>query len=271
MSKSNAAIANKVERIQNEMAPNQVIMERDEQSKEAEPRTVGMQDEQFPTAALTAPTKQDKEMGARLAFSDGQGRTPFGQLEARDKDFKWLQEKQKAAEAANFQQWFAAEFDRMDPAGKAHAIELFPEFYAQRKKLLKRQARNLYDLTRIKIEGVQNYDDLVKTYLAETGRIDLGPLQHLMHPEQDFEQERQLANFQRGIFSPFRVFGNEGYNESGSTLATNRYARAYDFRPNADSDYGDLGLTTGFPPMGNDNNLQGDVQWYEALQMPSGL
>lgn len=277
MSSEASGLAKKVEKVQDKMAPDQVIVaQRDDAAKKAAPRSANTMDEQFPTEGLVTHTERDKVMGAKLALSDGTGITPFGQLKATDADFKWLQEKQKAAEAANFQAWFAREFDHMSPADKKRAKELYPEFYAQRKKLLKKQTKNLYDLTRIKLEGIQSREDLIKVYLAETGRLDLGPLQTIMHPEDSLDgRARAAANFKRGIYSPFRVFGDQGYDyraEGAANMEQSRNLRAKMFRAGVTGGFQDgpavdtkYGLTTGFPPMGNADFKQGDKQWYDML------
>lgn len=73
---------------------------------DTKPRARGVQDEQFPTNGLQAKEPMDREMMARLKLQQDAtkpGVTPFGKLEARPEDFKWLQRKQAAEEAANFQ------------------------------------------------------------------------------------------------------------------------------------------------------------------------
>jgi DNA-dependent RNA polymerase auxiliary subunit epsilon len=192
-------------------------------------------------------------------------------LEATDADFKWLQKKQAAVEEANFQLWFAQEYDRMSPAEKKRAKELYPEFYAQRKKLLKKQAKNLVRLASIKLEGVESFDDLRLQYEAETGRLDVGPLTHLLHPEQnnnhaDYEQRK----FQRGLLSPFRVFGDEAVaRDKGETLKQTRDHQAQAFNAYKTPQDG-LGLTSGFPPMPSGGGTTfaetGDKDWFATMR-----
>ena len=152
---------------------------------------------------------------------------------------------------------------------------MYPEFYAQRKKLLKKQAKNLVRLAKLKIEGVTDFDDLMTQYLAETGRLDVGPLNHILNPEQGNEGgiARQQMKFQRGLLSPFRVFGDEavskpqqGVMERGiqSSLFETRQdtAEARNLRK--------LGVDgVGFAPTGkvgdNEVQRQGDKQWWQVL------
>jgi hypothetical protein len=236
------------------------------------PRQRGVMDEQFPTNGLQAKDPRDKEMMARLKLQQQmpQGVTPFGKLQARPEDFKWLQQKQAAEEAANFQAWFAREFDHMSPADKKRAKELYPEFYSQRKKLLKMQAKNLVNLARIKLEGIQSKEDLITTYLAESGRLNVGPLKHLLNPEQDPDAASAQARFKRGLLSPFRVFGDEAVDINGES---NRAERGYQSFAFASRDVPGKTLLaganeTGFPPFTDDNYSQGDVAWYNMLSQP---
>ncbi len=269
---ANQALSAKIRNEQMKMQPDQVSMaiandRTPEQLDRTAPRTAGVMDEQFPTAGLTSYDKRDKVMEAKLALQkEGEvGVTPFGKLEATDADFKWAQKKQATVEAANFQKWFAKEFDLMSPAQKKRAKELYPEFYAQRKKLLKQQTKNLYDLTRIKLEGIESREDLMKTYMAETGRLDLGPLQNLMHPEQGVGSEAlNQSRFHRGLANPFLVFGKEA-------LPANQHTR-FDQAKNFANRYSTgapqaLGLgDQGFPPFKDTiKTNQGDAAWYTVL------
>lgn len=271
-SREAAALTSSIHAQQEKLAPTSVTMAnlRDPTKplSGVAPRANDTMDEQFPTTGLQAKSADDREIEARLKLSTAPGVTPFGRLEARDKDFKWLQEKQAAVEAANFQAWFAKEFDHMSPADKARAKQLYPEFYRQRKKLLKQQTKNLFELARIKIEGIQSKEDLVKVYLAESGRLDVGPLNHLLNPEDDLEKRSNEARFRRGLLSPFRVFGTEVVNNSGVSSEPLRKYEAGQFAkrtvPDATLKAGAYGV--GVPPFTESNFNQGDVEWYNFLQ-----
>lgn len=281
-SKSDQALVNSLRAKQEAMAPEQVNMAAAQGLNKnrlagVPTRARDTMDEQFPTDALTAkdPAK-DREMMAKLQLqTEGQlGYTPFGKLEARDSDFQWYQEKLAAQEAANFQLWFAKEFDRMSPADKKRAKELYPEFYAQRKKLLKRQAKNLFDFARLKLEGVETFDDLMKMYLAETGRLDIGPLNHLLNPEQGAgDAANQELRFRRGLLSPFRVFGDEAVSKPNEGVRE-RQRQSDQFQTReitTNSVYNTrLGVDgVGFAPTGQTGDFsvqqQGDKQWWQVL------
>ncbi len=282
MAESNVALAESLHAKQDKMAPEQVNMRdvtgRSVPLEDEQPRAVGVMDEQFPTDSLTAKDARDRVMEAKLQLQGAQtGYTPFGKLEAKDSDFEWYQRKAAAAEAANFQAWFAREFDRMSPADKKRAKELYPAFYMERKKLLKRQAKNLFELARLKLEGVQDMDDLKTQYMAESGRLDLGPLQTLLHPEtmhggqsgvDGYRARYAQSKFQRGLLSPFRVFGNEAvpfvdFEGSTKTFLGMRAAERNMFRPYPRTQ------EDRFPPFSDKNlgrNGPEDKQWWQLLR-----
>lgn len=259
-------------------APDQVDMaaaagRTEDELHRAEVREMGVMDEQFPTEGLTAYDPLDKEAVARIKLGDGKGVTPFGRMIAEDKYFKWVQKKEAAAEKANFQAWFAREFDLMSPAQKKWAKEKYPEFYAERKKLLKKQAKNLFDLARIKLEGIESYKDLVKTYMAETGRLDLGPLENLLNPEathlglgSGIMKKTSDAIFVRGLASPFMFFGKEAYPATYESRKgqSQRYANR-DMTGQRDGEIGAGIKDSTFPGFAGNATNQGDAQWYQLL------
>lgn len=203
--------AAKAKKLQEKLSPDQVTLDAARQTplSQAKRFESNVPDEQFPTAGLTAKDPRDELMSLKLGTGNAAGVTPFGQLKASDKDFEWMRKKALAAEKANFEQWFAQHFDRMSPAQKKRAKELFPSFYAERQKLLKQQSANLYDLARIKLNGIDSYEDLFKMYMAQTGRLDVGPLNHLLNPEAASARSQGVA-FRRGLLNPFRVAGDYG-------------------------------------------------------------
>lgn len=277
MSNNHVRFAEQLHNEQLKFAPNQIQPAaglRQVSLSQTAPRTPGVMDEQFPTASLTAyEPEKDREMVAKLQLGQAAqeagapvGYTPFGKMEAKKEDFDWYQRKQAAAEVANFQRWFAKEFDLMDPAQKKRAKELYPEFYAQRKKLLKQQAKNLVRLAKIKLEGIQSFNDLQTQYLAETGRLDVGPLQNLLNPEKTaLGLQGQQKNFVRGLANPFLVYGKQAYPDDQSGRDDQR--KAFERRQYDDDATTLLGYTTGFPPMGNNEPAgnQGDEAWYKVL------
>ncbi len=268
------AIKGKVEKHQQKLAPDAVNMSMDlpaDRLANVPPRSRDIMDEQFPTDRLDAKDERDKIMDAKMRLTvPGQpGVTPFGKMTLSDADLKWLEKKQKAVEAANFQQWFATWFDRANPADKAKARKLCPNFYTQREDLLKRQCHNLFDVAKIKLNGIESYSDLLKQYELETGRLDVGPLKHLLNPEDDPEKLNAQGKFRRGLLSPWRVFGEEAYpvfaGLSGVDERTHQQGEWSNRNFNAPGSV-QLGAQTGFPPFNSNETNQKTGEWWQLLQ-----
>lgn len=263
----------KIESEQEKFAPDRVDLAPQAQAdrgpvQNVEPRS-NVTDEQFPTEGLQAKTEDDKLLDARLSLANEKGETRFGKQVYDDKWAKLLIEKQKAQELAQFQAWFAKNFDRMSPAQKQWARERYPEFYAQRQKLVHKQAENLVKLADLKINGVKSFDDLMTQYLAETGRLDIGAVKHLLNPEEDSRNARRGVNeaaFKRGLFSPFRVFGEEAIGADGRQDVSSRITSINAFEKrrhaNADARYG-LDGGRGMPAGATTDDRFG--AWYQRL------
>jgi hypothetical protein len=275
----NVAFAEGLRTKQEKMNPDQVNMaaatgRTPEELARAETREPGIMDEQFPTNDLVQKDKRDRAIEAKLALADEQGQTPFGMSWYTKEDGEYVLRKQAAVERANMEAWFAKNFDFMSPAQKQYAKKIFPEFYHARRRLLKQQCDNLFDVARIKLDGIEDLDDAKKQYLLETGRLDLGPLQNVMHPEGvNMRTDASGVNqqrFQRGIANPFLVFGRmaEPMNyDTRREQSTNFAARKRD--ENWDTNAA-LGIRdTGFPPFSGNESNQSTAAWFQKLQ--SGL
>jgi len=232
-------------------------------------RAPNVVDEQFPTDTLTAPRTKADELWATKLQLQKDGITPFGILEAKDADFERLREREALQEEANFQAWFAKWFDYASPAQKQRAKELYPEYYEQRKRLLARQCENLFDYARLKLTGIESESDLKKQYFAETGRLDIGPLNYILHPEgAQRDAVFQQRKFQRGMWSPNRIFGDEavGYTKDETeSRIRDRSALAYAERRYPEQLF-QIGTFEGVPPTNSNAQDQGIVQWWQVLR-----
>lgn len=108
LSAKDRALKGKIEKDQQKLAPDSVNMSMDQPAGRLDnvpPRAPGIMDEQFPTDQLSAKDDRDKIMDAKIKLSQGMppGYTPFGKMTLSDEDLKWLERKEKAVEAANFQ------------------------------------------------------------------------------------------------------------------------------------------------------------------------
>ena len=178
--------------------------DREVELEETPMRETNAVDEQFP-AVYEKTSKKDALKVAKLQMQTPQrpGVTPFGQLRATEDDFKWLQAKREAEEIANFDQWFANNFDLMSPAQKAQARTLYPNFYVKRMALLDKQVELTREIAKLKLNGIQDVKDLRLQYALEKGIIDEDPLVHILHPEKSNlnDDVRRQYNFKRGLLS----------------------------------------------------------------------
>lgn len=173
-------------------------------------RKVDGVDEQFPTDALGAEDPRDEIMSAKLSSQDPvyPGETPFGQLIAKDSDFEWARRKREAEAYANFQQWFALNFDKMSPPQKEIAKKLFPRFYQERLRQLDRTVELQRKLAKLKLLGPEDSNDLMLQYAAEAGFIESDPLHAILHPEEAQKQKDAASRrerYSRGLLNPRRL------------------------------------------------------------------
>lgn len=101
------------------------------------------------------------------------GMTPFGQVYFSDKDARWLERKQAAAESANYDSWFNREYNKNDLASRQFAQEIHPEFYAAREREMMERVNEVVALKKIQLRGPQSKEDLYKLWLINTGRVVL--------------------------------------------------------------------------------------------------
>lgn len=175
------------------------------QDASAVPRQQGVMDEQFPTADLQTPDPRDALMSQKIQLADERGITPFGRLVASDSDFDWLDRKRQQEDEANFQAWFAQNYDYMAPEQKAVARRLWPNFYEQRQRLLEKNVKLQQKIAELKLHGPQSKEDLLLQYAVESGYIPADPLENILHPERSREAAEKAARqetFVRGLLNP---------------------------------------------------------------------
>lgn len=187
-------------------------------------------DEQFPTAAHIDSDPRDPILAAKADLSEANmkaqseagvnkplpGVTPFGVLQAKDSDFQRLIEIREKELETKFEQWFATNFDRMDPTHKAMARQMFGKFYTDRLNNLDTNLEMTKRIARLKITGPETKDDLYLLFAMESGLIDTDYLDNLLHPERvkrNQDEEKRQANYRRGIFNPKRFVGGDWGNK----------------------------------------------------------
>jgi hypothetical protein len=120
-----------------------------------------------------ARSRYDDEMNTKMQLMDKNGMTPFGQVYYDDKVGRWLQDKEAAVEAANFDSYFNANFNKNDLASRQWAQQIHPDFYTAREEEMNERAEMVLKLKKIQLRGPQNEEDLKILYLIEQGRVEL--------------------------------------------------------------------------------------------------
>ena len=149
--------------------------------------------------------RYDDEMNQKMQLMDKNGMTPFGQVYYDDKVGRWLEKKEAAAEAANFDAYFNREFNVNDLAGRQWAQSINPGFYDSREQEMNDKAELVVKIKKIQLRGPQNEEDLKILYLIEQGHVRLpddwdriGPGFHGTKFKKDDKKDNQ-QNFRRGL------------------------------------------------------------------------
>lgn len=165
----------------------------------------------------------DDVMNTKMQLMDDKGMTPFGQVYYDDKTGRWLEKKEAAVEAANFDSYFNANFNKNDLASRQWAQSIHPEFYTSREQEMTKKAEVILKLKKIQLRGPQDDDDLYMLYLIDTGRVTLPQEWDRLAPAADKPSENNSTLFKDGLvrFPRFRNLTQrksaaEGNGQSGA-------------------------------------------------------
>lgn len=161
--------------------------------------------------AFGARDAMDDQMRLRTQISDGQGNTPFGQLQYSDKIGRWVERKAQSAEAANFDAWFNVNFNKSNLADRQVAQSLNPDFYKQREQFMRERTEAALRLKLIQLRGPQNEDDMYMLYLVQTGRVALPADWDRIGPAggEQFNAGLQQQRFKSRLFKLPRITSND--------------------------------------------------------------
>lgn len=133
-------------------------------------------------AATNFPTKfgareeMDDLMNMRQQLNiDGTGQTPFGEMYYDDSIGRWIQRKEQAVEAANFDSWFGQNFNKNNLADRSWAQQINPEYYQRRASEMMEQTKEIFDLKMLQLFGPRSEKDMYKLYLLNRGLVKLPP------------------------------------------------------------------------------------------------
>lgn len=189
----------------------------------------------FPRGGLQARDARDELVSEKAQMMNSQGMTPFGQVQATDADFKWLQKKREADQLANFDSWAGENFHSNDPATRKWHQEVNPEYYESRERLMVDRAKLALRIKLMKLRGPKNEKDLMLWWALQTGRIQLDRDWDVIGPFSDdknrkFDEAKEQERFKGGLFNIRR------YQTSGER----------DTAQAGTSAYGDTGLNNPF-------------------------
>ncbi len=127
----------------------------------------------FPTK-FGAREEMDDLMNLRQQLNvDGKGQTPFGEMYYDDSIGRWIQRKEQAVEAANFDSWFGQNFNKNNLADRTWAQQINPEFYQRRASEMMEQTKEIFDLKMLQLFGPRSEKDMYKLYLLNRGLVKL--------------------------------------------------------------------------------------------------
>ena len=182
----------------------------------------------FPTR-FDASSKRDQIVRVKQQLMDDDGMSKFGRVTMSDADVKWLLDKQKASEEANFQAWFADNYNTSDVATRTWAQKINPEFYNQREKLLLDKVKLATRIKLIEMRGPKSEEDLITLYGLRTGRLKLEPgwdKVGLSFGVGQVDKTAQQANFKEGLERP-RLYPSQGERSA------NAYGQSFQGQPKA--------------------------------------
>lgn len=160
----------------------------------------------FPRKGLSTRDPRDDIMRQKmeaLAAGPGQGMTPFGQIQATDADFKWLQRKREADQMANLDAWIGENFHIQDPAQLKWLRETWPEYFEAREQVMMERAQFALRVKLLELMGPRDEQDMILLWGLQTGRIQLdrdwdviGPARA---PGQSIDMDAERSRYKKGL------------------------------------------------------------------------
>lgn len=160
--------------------------------------------EQFPRKFGGRDPYDDVMRMRQQLVTDGQGNTPFGQLEYTDDVARWAMRKEQVSEAADFDSWFGKNYHKSDLASRAFAQEVNPEYYAARERDIMTRAQEAAKLKIIQLRGPRTKEELMKVWLIQSGRVELPADWDRIGPSYDYSANpgsKSQQAFKRGLFT----------------------------------------------------------------------
>lgn len=131
----------------------------------------------YPRGGLQARDPRDELYAEKMQFMKDNnvknGMTPFGLVQASDKDFEWLRKKRETEAFAQLDAWIGRNFHTPSVAQRKWLQETYPEYYEARERLMVDRAKLALRIKLLKLRGPKSQKDLILQWGLQTGRIKL--------------------------------------------------------------------------------------------------
>lgn len=149
----------------------------------------------WPSVYESPPTFEDQVRSLKLAHI-AQGIKPFGQEHASDKDWEWAAKKLQLRKALEYDKLFVQMWDMTSPLEVAEARRIYPEFFENRKKIIRIIAEMQTQLANIMLTGYRDKRDvdfLIELRMLNTPKDDNGIPKFLSIPVYKLNTEEAMA------------------------------------------------------------------------------
>jgi len=170
----------------------------------------------YPRGGLQARDPRDELYAEKMQFIKDNniknGMTPFGLVQASDKDFEWLRKKRETEAFANLDAWIGKNFHTPSVAQRKWLQETYPEYYEARERLMVDRAKLALRIKLLKLRGPKSQKDLILQWGLQTGRVKLDENWDRVGFYEEsgkVDLAAQRTRFKNGLFSFRRYLSEE--------------------------------------------------------------
>lgn len=127
----------------------------------------------YPQRPLPINSADDTEVEILRELKHGDLISPARPYPIKDWEINYYKEKAAAEEFAAYQQWLGDKYDLNDMATRAWFKQIAPEYFSQKRELLKELMDRHARYSLLRMAGPENEDDLMFEYMVESGRIEI--------------------------------------------------------------------------------------------------
>lgn len=130
-------------------------------------------------------TFEDQVRALKMKHINDNGATPFGIAQSSDKDWEWAAKKLQMRRALEYDKLFVKMWDMTSPLEVAEARRIYPEFFENRKKIIRLIAEMQMQLANIHLTGYKDKSDvdfLIELRMLNTPKDAMGIPEFLNYP-----------------------------------------------------------------------------------------